>query len=342
VSGGRGRFSLELDVALAALLGVVALAAVYAAGRSDNPAVCPATTIADEVLPSVVTISVTSAGGGGSGSGEVIRSDGYILTNDHVISAAASGGQVQVTFADGTTVDATITGRDPRTDVAVLHVAPPYDLRVIEIGSATSLQVGQPLVALGAPLGLSSTVTGGIVSALDRTVHVPTGSGPPALLVSAIQTDASINPGNSGGALVDCDGRLVGVPTAIASLSGGSIGLGFAIPVELAMTIADELIQTGTVQHSTFGLQTVPISPQAATLSGKPEGLFVQAVAPGGPAAEAGLRPGDVITKIDGEAARDNVQLEALTLTKKPGETVELEVYRNGATTQTTVTLASA
>src|SRR5262249_43509008 len=159
--------------------------------------------VAERVVPSVVTIAASGPGGGGTGSGEVIRSGGYILTNNHVISAAAaSSGSVEVLFADGQTAPATITGRDPQTDLAVLHVRTSRELKVISLGSSPSVKVGQPVVAVGAPLGLSGTVTSGIVSALDRTVEVPSENDRSALLVSAVQTDASINPGNSGGAPV--------------------------------------------------------------------------------------------------------------------------------------------
>jgi putative serine protease PepD len=306
---------------------------------------CAVTTVADQVVPSVVTIAASGPGGSGTGSGEVIRSDGYILTNNHVISiAAASGGSVEVLFSDGQTVPATITGRDPQTDLAVLKVQPPHELKVISLGSSSSVKVGEPVVAIGAPLGLSGTVTSGIVSALDRTVQVPGENDRSALLVSALQTDASINPGNSGGALVNCQGQLVGVPTAGAAVpnsAGGSIGLGFAIPVDLAKSIADEIIATGRVTHAFFGLQTVPIPPAAAAQAGLPEGLFVQGVTPGGPAATAGLRPDDVITTIDGEPATSNLQLEEVTLTKRPGDTVSIGYERAGHSAKATVTLAA-
>ena len=312
---------------------------------SSTASSCAVTSVADQVVPSVVTIASTGPGGVGTGSGEVIRSGGYILTNSHVISVAAtSGGSVEVLFADGQTAPATITGRDPQTDLAVLHVQTSRELKVISLGSSSSVKVGQPVVAIGAPLGLSGTVTSGIISALDRTVEVPGEDDRSALLVSALQTDASINPGNSGGALVNCDGQLVGVPTAGAAVpnsGGGSIGLGFAIPVDLANRIADEIIATGRVTHSFFGLQTVPIPPAAAEQAGLPEGLFVQAVTTGGPAATAGLRPEDVITKIDGEPATSNIQLQELTLTKKPGDTVPIEYTRDGRSATVTVTLAA-
>ena len=200
------------------------------------------------------------------------------------------------------------------------------------------------MVAIGAPLGLSGTVTSGIISALDRTVQVPGDNDKSALLVSALQTDAAINPGNSGGALVNCEGQLVGVPTAGATVpnsGGGSIGLGFAIPVDLAKSIADEIIATGRVTHAFFGLQTVPIPPAAAAEAGLPEGLYVQAVTPGGPAAQAGLRADDVITSINDEPATSNIQLQELTLTKKPGDTVSVGYSRAGQTATTTVTLGA-
>jgi putative serine protease PepD len=162
--------------------------------------------------------------------------------------------------------------------------------------------------------------------------------------VSAVQTDASINPGNSGGALVNCESQLIGVPTAGATVpnsGGGSIGLGFAIPVDLAKSIADEIIATGSVTHAFFGLQTKPIPPAAAEQARLPEGLYVQAVTPGGPAATAGLRADDVITKINGDEATSNIQLQELTLTKKPGDTVSIDYTRDGKSATTTVTLAA-
>jgi len=292
----------------------------------------------------VVTIAATGSGGSGTGSGEVIRSDGYILTNNHVISIAANGGSVEVLFSDGQSVAATITGRDPQTDLAVLKIQTSAKLKVIATGSSQTVQVGQPVVAIGAPLGLSGTVTSGIVSALDRTVEVPGENDRSALLVSAMQTDAAINPGNSGGALVNCAGQLVGVPTAGATVpgsGGGSVGLGFAIPVDLATSVADEIIATGRVTHAFFGLQTVPVPPSAAAQAGLPEGLFVQVVTPGGPAAQAGLRANDVITSIDGKPATSNIELQELTLTKKPGDTVSIGYSRAGQSATTTVTLGA-
>lgn len=329
------------------VLAGVTLAACGSSGSSSAEP-CNVISLADQVLPSVVTISASAPGSGGSGtgSGEVIRSDGYILTNNHVISIAANGGSVEVLFSGGETVPATITGRDPQTDIAVLKVTPPHDLKVIKLGSSDSVKVGQPVVALGAPLGLSGTVTSGIVSALDRTVQVPGDDDSQALLVSAVQTDAAINPGNSGGALVNCSGELIGVPTAGAQVpsphaAGGSIGLGFAIPVDLAKSLSDEIIKTGSVTHAYFGLETVPIPPSAAAQEGLPEGLFVRAVTAGGPAAQAGLSASDVITTIDGEPATTNLQLEELSLTKKAGDQVAIGYSRNGHAATTTITLGA-
>ena len=257
---------------------------------------------------------------------------------------------------------ATIVGRDTLTDLAVLKVDTTHELQPIALGSSGSLDVGEPVIVVGAPLGLSGSVTSGIVSALDRTIEVPAEDDKIALLVSAVQTDAAINPGNSGGAMVNCAGELVGVPTAGATVpsesgeaSGGSIGLGFAIPVDAAKTISDEIIATGRATHTYFGLQTIPVpeaAAQAAAIgasracrsaaqAGVPTGLFVAGVPAGGPAAKAGIQAGDVITTIDGQPATSNVQLQEITLTKQPGDTVELGYVRDGKEKTATVTLAA-
>ncbi len=313
-----------------------------------SAASCDVTPVAAKVLPSVVTISATPASGqgGSTGSGEVYKSDGYILTNNHVIAPAASGGKVEVLFADGVSAPASIVGRDVLTDLAVLKADRPSGVPPIMIGSSASLQVGDPVIALGAPLGLSGTVTSGIVSALDRTVEVPGEADKSALLVAAVQTDAAINPGNSGGALVNCADQLVGIPSAGASVptstgesAGGNIGLGFAIPVDFAVTVADEIIATGRATHSYFGLEAVPVPENAAREAGVSGGLFVAGVVAGSPAEQAGLQQGDIITSVDGKQANSNIQLQEVTLTKKPGDTVELEYVRGGKTEKTTVTL---
>jgi putative serine protease PepD len=331
--------------------GVIALAAGLAGGllssmldrRAAQP-VCEAGRVATRGLPAVVTIQARGAAGAGTGSGEVIRADGHILTNDHVISPAGSAGQVAVVFDDGSTAPARIVGRDPRTDLAVLKVDPTRRLTVIEIGSSARLAVGQPVVALGAPLGLSSTVTTGVVSALGRTVRVPSDDAGSALLAAAIQTDAAINPGNSGGALVDCSARLVGVPTAGATVpdeqgnaGGGSIGIGFAIPVDSAMRIADQLIARGSVQHAYLGLEVAPFPAQTADQSG----LYVLAASAGGPAQAAGIRAGDVVTGIDGRLVDDADQLDVISVTRAPGDRVRLTYRRGGTSADADITLGT-
>ena len=341
--------------------GVIVVAAlIIVAVRSDentpgasssadaSTAMCPAIPLADQVLPSIVTIAASRGAQAGTGSGQIFQDGGYILTNDHVISVAAGGGNVSVRYSDGHSSDATIVGRDPSTDLAVLKVADgAKDYPVITLGSSASLRVGQPVVALGAPLGLASTVTSGIVSALDRYVPVP-GDGVTHHLIGAIQTDAAINPGNSGGALVDCSGRLVGVNAAIATVpneagvsGGGSVGLGFAIPVDLAKPIADQLIRTGQPGHPTTGLQVQEIPPAAAEAAGTQTGLFVLAIDPGGPAAKAGLQPGDIITEVDNAPAVSSEQIVVATLTRKVGDTIELTYLRGGTSATTTLTLGA-
>jgi putative serine protease PepD len=313
-------------------------------GSSDNAAACQAAHVADEALPSVVTVRASSGRGESTGSGVVIRSGGYVLTNDHVISSAAGGGGVSIVRDDGEATDATIVGRDPLTDLAVLKADDTSGLPVIPVGESGALRVGEPVVALGSPLGLTSTVTTGIVSALDRYVRVPGGQGQAAHLVGAIQTDASINPGNSGGALVDCHAHLVGINTAGATIpnsGGGSIGLGFAIPIDFAGTIADELMSGGSIRRPSFGMQLQTISPELARASGGPAGLFVGAVTPGGPAEQAGIRPGDVIVEVDGEPARSVDALVVKTLTMHAGDVVHLKYERDGVSHTADLTLSA-
>jgi putative serine protease PepD len=309
---------------------------------SASATACDATSVATKQLPAVVTIRVSGPNGVSTGSGELIREDGAILTNNHVVSPALDGGSVSVVLSDGRTFPATITGRDAQTDLAVVRIDAGTPLPRIPLGSARDVRVGQPVVVLGAPLGLSNTVTTGIVSALDRTVQVPSDNGATATLLAAIQTDAAINPGNSGGALTDCAGALIGVPTANATIttssgetSTGNVGINFAIPVDLAIGVADEILATGTVTHSYLGLavQAVP--------TGAGAHLSVVSVVPGGPAAAAGLQAGDVITSIDGEPASDPLQLALLTIKKKPGDTVALTYERAGQSMQATLTLGA-
>ncbi|SEB12048.1 S1C family serine protease [Leifsonia sp. 21MFCrub1.1] len=311
-----------------------------------SASVCDAERVARDVLPSIVTIGVVAGdGSGGTGSGEIISADGYILTNNHVIAPAADGATITVLYNDGTTHPAKLVGRSPRADIAVVKVEA-SGLPVIEQGDSASLQVGQPVVALGAPLGLSSTVTTGVVSALGRTVPVQSDSDRNAVLADAIQTDASINPGNSGGALVDCGGRLVGVNSAIATVpgasgvaGGGSVGIGFAVPQAVAMPIAQQIISTGKVTYPTFGISVTPIQPG----QGEKEqpGLYVQSVTPGGPSQQAGLAAGDVIVRVDGRSVGSVDDLTAIQLTSKPGDGVDVVYVRDGRRQTTTVTLGN-
>jgi putative serine protease PepD len=312
-------------------------------GTSTAAAACRAADVADEALPSVVTVSVSNGAQGASGSGVVIRSGGYVLTNEHVVSLAVQGGTVSIMRSDGGTAEAKIIGSDQLTDLSVIKVDGSPDLPVIRIGQSRSLRVGEPVVALGSPLGLASTVTSGIVSALDRYVRVPGENGQAAHLVDAVQTDASINPGNSGGALVDCAARLVGINSAGAALpssGGGSIGLGFAIPIDLAMPLADELIANGKVSHLTFGMQVQAIPQEQASTGNGSHGLFVHSLTPGGPADKAGLRPGDVLVEVDGQPATDVDALVVKTLEMSAGDTVKMTYQRAGASATVTLTLA--
>jgi putative serine protease PepD len=330
-------------LALVLVAGGFVVGAITANSADSGRGACDAVSVANRVLPSVVTIVV----GAGNGSGQIITDDGHILTNNHVISSAAASGSVEVRFSDGHQVPARIVGRDPKTDLAVVKVSGDEKLQVIEEGDSGSLSVGQPVVALGAPLGLDSTVTAGIVSALGRSVPVPSDDGRNAILVGAIQTDASINPGNSGGALVDCRGRLVGVNTAISSVPGsggqnstGSVGIGFAIPQAVAIPLAHQLIEHGEITYPNIGADLIPIPHAAAAYFGVDIGLFVQSTTDGGPADVAGIRPGDIITRINGREATSLDVLTQVQLTSQAGDVITIDYSRDGQAHTTEVTLA--
>ncbi len=324
--------------------GVSTTAASVSAARNESS--CDAVTVSNQVLPAIVTVDATGPSGGGTGSGEIVRKDGYIVTNNHVISPAVDGGTIGVLYSSGVHVPAQLVGRDPRADLAVLKVGGSSDLPTVPWGDSAKVVVGQPVVALGAPLGLSGTVTSGIVSALGRTVPVPSDNGQNAILANSIQTDASINPGNSGGALVDCRGDLIGINSAIATVpnsagqsGGGSVGIGFAIPSDFAQSIVDQIISTGTVTYPYFGVSVAPIPEAAAQKLGVTDGLYVQAVVPGGPSAKAGIQAGDVITEINGKPSTNVDLLAKIVMTTKAGETVQVTYVRDGKSTTTTVTL---
>jgi putative serine protease PepD len=285
-----------------------------------------------------VQIEERNAQGGGTGSGFVVRPDGYIVTNNHVVSGAADGaGTLSVTFQDGTQKSATIVGRDLSYDLAVIKVDA-TGLKTATLGNSTGVVVGDSSIAIGSPLGLEGTVTSGIVSALNRPVTAG-GSGESSY-ISAIQTDAAINPGNSGGPLVDAQGKVIGVNSAIASLGqgqaggqSGSIGLGFAIPINQAKRVADEIIATGSATHPIIGVSV------DMTYAGS--GAQITEVTPNGPAAAAGLKPGDVITKVDGQAVANATEMIVAVRSRAPGETVSLTVGSGGNAREVRLTLGS-
>jgi putative serine protease PepD len=297
--------------------------------------------VADKVLPSVVNITVTGGGGSGTGTGIVISSDGMILTNNHVVSVARGGGAITVTFSDGSTAAARIVGLDATTDLAVIQAEDVSDLTPATLGSSADLRVGDQVVAIGSPLGLEGTVTTGIVSALNRPVRTgDAASGDQSTVIDAIQTDAAINPGNSGGPLVDMAGNVVGINSAIATLGSsesGSIGLGFAIPVDQARRIAEELQGSGTATHARLGV-TVG---DAASETGLGQGAVLGSVEPGGAADEAGLRADDVVTRIDDRRVTDADSLIAAVRSYPPGTEVTVTYLRDGAEATASVTLGS-
>ncbi|MGO3797004.1 MAG: trypsin-like peptidase domain-containing protein, partial [Pauljensenia sp.] len=334
--------------------------------------------VAAAVSPATVTITVESQSSSDIGSGVIYDATGHIVTNYHVISAAVSSssttsntsastsGTITVTLSDGRVYEATVVGSDQTTDLAVIQLTnPPSDLTVATFGSSADLVVGQSVMAIGSPLGLSDTVTTGVVSALNRPVEVSTSetqetdpddpfgqlpqqnqqqSSTDSVITNAIQVDASINPGNSGGPLFDATGAVVGINSSIASLSSssdssGSIGLGFAIPSDLVKSVADQLISTGTVDHAVLG---VTIQSGTATVNGTTRiGAEVASVTSGGAAAEAGIKEGDVILSVDGNQVSSAKSLSGYVRRYKSGDSVTLEVARDGSVEKIQVTLGS-
>ena len=302
--------------------------------------------IADRVLRSTVSISVTTGSGGGSGSGVVLRDDGYVLTNNHVVAAGANGGTITVTVngSNGRELPARIVGRDPETDLAVIRVDGGGPLVPATLGRSADLVVGDPVIAIGSPLGLNGTVTTGIVSALNRTVNVPGEDGQRATpLLNAIQTDAAINPGNSGGALVDVKGAVIGINSAIATLGSsgngdqsGSIGVGFAIPVDEARSVAEEIIRTGRATHPAVGVEAENVVAQ----DGTKQGARVTRVVAGGPAADGGLQVGDVVDKVGSTDIGSVDELILALRQSRVGDTVTLTYLRGGSSRTTQVVLA--
>jgi len=376
--GRRGGWpSLLVVAAIAALVGaVVAGGLVAATKKNDNTtpqaavgtpsqpvstpqaiASLPAGSvarIAATLLPSVVSIIVTTGDAGDEGTGIILTSDGEILTNNHVVEGAATSGVIAVTLNDGRTVKATIVGRDPTTDLAVIRATGVTGLHPASLGSDATLVVGQQVIAIGSPLGLSNTVTSGIVSSLNRPVCTQscdgtsgTAGGTPTVL-DAIQTDAAINPGNSGGPLVDMTGRVVGVNSAIATLDqgqgnsdaqSGSIGVGFSIPIDEAQRVVGELEKTGHANHAVLGIGLQ--DSEDANLH-TPNGAKVVSVNAGGPAAKAGIQVNDIVTKFGSRAIVDADSLIAATHAAVPDSVITITYFRNGQSATAQITLGSA
>ncbi|QNS05189.1 S1C family serine protease [Streptomyces xanthii] len=307
--------------------------------------------IAAKALPSTVTIEAEgNSGEGGTGTGFVYDKEGHILTNNHVVAEAVDGGKLSATFSNGKKYDAEVIGHAQGYDVAVIKLKnAPDNLRPLTLGNSDKVAVGDSTIAIGAPFGLSNTVTTGIVSAKDRPVASSDGSGnSKASYMSALQTDASINPGNSGGPLLDGNGNVIGINSAIQSapsggLGGsgqsGSIGLGFAIPINQAKMVAEQLIKTGEPLYPVIGAS---VSLEEGTGGAKitEQGASgAAAVTPNGPAAKAGLKPGDVITKLDDTVIDSGPTLIGQIWTHKPGDTVKLTYTRDGKDHTVDVTL---
>ena len=286
---------------------------------------------ASKVLPSVVKIGVTTSQGAATGSGIVISKDGLIVTNNHVVAGAGNGGKIQVMLNDGRTVTATIVGTDALTDLAVIR-ADAKDLTPAVLGKSGNLGVGQGVVAIGSPFGLEATVTSGIVSALNRPVTSGDEQQDSTTVFPAIQTDAAINPGNSGGALIDLAGQVVGINSAIKTAGGsgqsegGNIGLGFAIPIDQAKPIIDELVAKGKATHARLGV-TVGDAQSSAAFQ---QGATIGEVTSGGAADKAGLKSGDVVTAIDGKAIASGDALVAAVRSHRPDDEVTVTFTRGG------------
>ncbi|HET7173671.1 MAG TPA: trypsin-like peptidase domain-containing protein [Nocardioidaceae bacterium] len=326
----------------------------------------PLAKVAAEVLPSVVSITVRTSSQADEGSGVILQPDGVIVTNNHVVEAAASGsGTIRVTFNDGKTAAASIVGRDVPDDLAVIKAHGVSGLTPATLGSAKSLQVGDSVLAIGSPLGLEGTVTSGIVSALHRSVNLGNeqqgqGGSPfpgnpfgfpgqqqapkavtDSVLTEAIQTDAAINPGNSGGPLVNASGQVVGINTAIATVNSsstsggqvGSIGVGFAIPIDEAETVVAQLLKGEQPKHAWLGVEIT---------NARAAGAMVAAVTNGSPAAKAGLRAGDVITKIDGTAITGPDDLVTVIRSDQPGDKITVTYRRDGSAHTVRLSLGSA
>ena len=292
--------------------------------------------VARRVLPGTVMIEVGSGNGTGTGSGFVIDRQGHVMTNNHVVAGAGSGSRIRVVFSDGRRTTATLVGRSPSYDLAVIKVKADERLRPLPLGDSRSAEVGAPVVAVGSPLGLPGTVTQGIVSALDRpvTVNESGSADAPTAYIDGIQTDAPINPGNSGGPLVDAGARVIGVNSAILTLSSGqgqagNIGIGFAIPVDQARVIGDLLVKDGKATYPVVGAQLQDTS----------DGVELTSVDGGGAARKAGLRAGDRVTAVDGRAVETRQELVVVVRTHRPGDKVTFGYSRGGDDNEAELTL---
>lgn len=312
-------------------------------GSTQSPSSLDAlrTSVVSKVRPEVVQINVATAQGGGLGSGVIIDKAGYIVTNNHVVQGAQA---MEVVLYGGEKVRGQITGTDPADDLAVVKITPPAKMAVATLGDSSKLQVGQEVLAVGNPLGITQTVTNGIVSALNRTVSEGQGG---ATLPNAIQTDAPINPGNSGGALVDLQGHLIGIPTLTAidpEFNAPANGVGFAIPSNRVKFIVPQIINSGHVTNSGRAAMGVSVQDVDSTVASQQNlsvdyGALIVNVQSGGPAARAGLRPGDVIVQVGDAQIVDSTTLGDALANSQPGSRVPVKYYRASQTQTVTVTL---
>ncbi|MEU7401770.1 trypsin-like peptidase domain-containing protein [Streptomyces sp. NPDC044948] len=310
--------------------------------------------IAARALPSVVTLHVSGSEAAGTGTGFVLDGRGHILTNNHVVEPAGSGGEITVTFNSGDTAEATVVGRDSGYDLAVVQVKGVSGLTPLPLGNSDNVRVGDPVVAIGAPFDLAGTVTSGIISARERPITAggEEGDGSDVSYVDALQTDAPINPGNSGGPLLDARGRAIGINSAIRSADSGgaesdggqagSIGLGFAIPINQGKRVAEELINTGKATHPVIGVTLDMSYAGDGARVGDKGGDGGPAVTTGGPGALAGIRPGDVITAVDGQRVHSGEELIVKTRAHRPGDRLELTLERGGKETKVSLVLGSS
>ena len=294
-----------------------------------------------KVSPAIVLVNVTTASGSALGSGEIINKQGYIVTNNHVVSGANS---IQVVLSDGTRATARLVGTDAADDLAVIKINPTTNLAVITLGDSSKLKVGQEVLAIGNPLGNTQTVTNGIISALNRSVSEGQGG---ATIPDAIQTDAPINPGNSGGALVDMSGNLIGIPTLTAidpEFNTPANGVGFAIPSNRVNLVVPQIIQAGKVTHTGRAVLGVSVASVDSALAsqynlGIDHGALITSLVSGGAAEKAGLKTGDVIVKVDNATVNDASSLGNALITKNPGDHVAVTIYRSGQQQTINVTL---